>query len=343
MNVVYYTSDFFSEMCGVAIESLCCNNTNADCIDVYVVEDHVSDINKERLLSIVSNYDRNLHFIKMPTQKEMFPDVDINLGRTFARMILTKLLPKSVDRVLSLDSDTLVLDNIVDMYNTDFENNSMCGVYDCLGKAMQEGVLKKGPSLKYCNAGMYLINLDKWRKIGVDRLFIDKISESQNKGVIYYFLEQDIMNLLFENDLKLLAPQYNLLTSIYLFNYQELMRIKKPVTYYTEKEIVYAKEHPAIVHATTCFYVRKRMWVKDSDHPYHDWYLKYRNQTPYKDCKQIEDGRTWNKKLYGSLWHCVPRGVAVFLASIVVSLVRPLYAKMSKKFAFETIATQSAT
>ena len=30
MNVVYYSSDFFSEMCGVSIESLLENNTKTD-------------------------------------------------------------------------------------------------------------------------------------------------------------------------------------------------------------------------------------------------------------------------------------------------------------------------
>ena len=30
MNIVYYSSDLFSEMCGVAIQSLCENNKDAD-------------------------------------------------------------------------------------------------------------------------------------------------------------------------------------------------------------------------------------------------------------------------------------------------------------------------
>ena len=42
MNVVYYSSDFFSEMCGVAIESLCESNTDADEITVYVVEGSIA-------------------------------------------------------------------------------------------------------------------------------------------------------------------------------------------------------------------------------------------------------------------------------------------------------------
>ena len=49
MNIVYYSSDLFSEMCGVAIQSLCENNKDADDINIYVVEDNISDENKKRL------------------------------------------------------------------------------------------------------------------------------------------------------------------------------------------------------------------------------------------------------------------------------------------------------
>ena len=44
MNVVYYSSDFFSEMCGVSIESLLENNTKTDEINIYIVEDNISDL-----------------------------------------------------------------------------------------------------------------------------------------------------------------------------------------------------------------------------------------------------------------------------------------------------------
>ena len=54
MNIVYYSSDLFSEMCGVAIQSLCENNKDADDINIYVVEDNISDENKKRLNNIVS-------------------------------------------------------------------------------------------------------------------------------------------------------------------------------------------------------------------------------------------------------------------------------------------------
>lgn len=37
MNIVYYCSDSFSEICGVAIQSLVENNTDSDEITIYIV------------------------------------------------------------------------------------------------------------------------------------------------------------------------------------------------------------------------------------------------------------------------------------------------------------------
>ena len=70
MNVVYYSSDFFAEMCGVAIQSLCECNTEEKNICIYIVEDQISDKNKQRLRSITDRYHRELVFIRMPSQEE---------------------------------------------------------------------------------------------------------------------------------------------------------------------------------------------------------------------------------------------------------------------------------
>ena len=230
MNIVYYSSDFFSEMCGVSIESLCSNNKRAEEIVVYIVEDKISEINKNRLRSITDKYERDLVFIKMPTQEEVYPGVKVNLGRTYARMALGEILPISVDRILSLDSDTLVMDDIQEMYNTVFANDEyVAGVYDCVGSAIQDGVLHGGMDLMYCNAGMFLIDLKKWRELGVGSKLLESVHVNTDGKHIMYFLEQDLMNLTFYGHLKLLHPRYNLLTSIYYFTYSEVLKMKKPV------------------------------------------------------------------------------------------------------------------
>lgn len=344
MNVVYYSSDFFSEMCGVAIESLCESNTDADSITVYVVEDHITENNKNRLLEITNRFNRQLVFIRMPKQEEVYPGVKANLGRTYARMALGEILPESVDRVLSLDSDTLVVDSIQEMYNTEFsEDEFVAGVYDCVGRAIQDKVLHGPKDMKYCNAGMYLIDLKKWRQHNVGQQLLDLVLKNADGKQIMYFLEQDLMNMAFYGHLKLLSPRYNMLTSIYLFDYADVVKMKKPVSYYTEEEVVSAKAKPAIFHATTCFYVKKRMWVEDSDHPYSGFYNDYRSRTAWKNDSRVKDSRTQSKKIYAQFWHCMPKKMAIWLASLTINYFRPFYAWATTKASITTIAEQSTT
>lgn len=344
MNVVYYSSDFFSEMCGVSMESLCANNTDADEIVIYIVEDHISAQNSDRLLSIVNKYGRRLEFIPMPSQEEVYPGVKANLGRTYARMALGEILPENVDRVLSLDSDTLVLDSLKEMYDVSFDKEEyVAGVYDCVGAAIQRRALHAPDDLHYCNAGMFLIDLKEWRRRNVGTQLLNAVLNSADGKSIMYFLEQDLMNLTFYGHLKLLHPRYNLLTSIYLFDYKDVLKMKKPVSYYSEEEVAQAKKGPAILHATTCFYVGKRMWVEDSDHPYTGFYMEYRNRTPWCVQPQIQDSRKKSKVLYAKFWHLMPRRMAIALASVLINWFRPFYAWITAKASITTIAEQSST
>lgn len=344
MNVVYYSSDFFSEMCGVSIESLCYNNYSMNTIRVFIVEDNISPQNKDRLRKIVDKYNRTLEFIRMPKQEEVYPGIDINLGRTYARMALGEILPHDVERVLSLDSDTLIMDSLEDLYNVNFtEEEYVAGVYDCVGAAMQREILKTNDDLAYCNAGMFLIDLKKWRERNVGRKLLESVFENADGKHMMYFLEQDLMNLVFYKHLKLMHPRYNMLTSIYFFDYDEVIKMKHPVMYYSKELIEEAKQKPALLHATTCFYVQKRMWVSQSDHPYYPLYKKFRDRTDWKNDPEVQDERKFGKKVYAIFWHCIPRRVAVTLASFMINQVRPIYAKITTRMKISTIANQSAT
>ena len=202
------------------------------------MEDHISNLNKERLKSVVDKYHRKLVFIKMPSQEEVYPGVTVNLGRTYARMALGEILPKSVDRVLSLDSDTLVMDSLHEMYNVEFaENEYVAGVYDCVGQAIQKKVLHVPDDLAYCNAGVFLIDLNKWRAENVGQKLLESVLKNADGKHIMYFLEQDLMNLTFYGHLKVLNPRYNMITSVCYFDYDEVIKMKRPVIYYDKKTV----------------------------------------------------------------------------------------------------------
>ena len=62
---------------------------------IYIVENNISEHNKYRLLDILNRFHRNIFFIKMPSQNEVYPNVTINLGRTYERMALGEILEYS--------------------------------------------------------------------------------------------------------------------------------------------------------------------------------------------------------------------------------------------------------
>ncbi len=62
---------------------------------IYIVENNISEHNKYRLLDILNRFRRNIFFIRMSSQNEVYPNVTINLGRTYARMVLGEILEYS--------------------------------------------------------------------------------------------------------------------------------------------------------------------------------------------------------------------------------------------------------
>ena len=100
---------------------------------------------------------------------------------TTLRAGLTGLLPEYVDRVLWLDPDTVVYDDISDIWNV------MLGDY--YFAAVEEVRNHNHTRLPYYNAGVMLMNLRKFREDGMDKQVIDDINT-----IRYEHLEQDALN-----------------------------------------------------------------------------------------------------------------------------------------------------
>ena len=115
---------------------------------------------------------------------------------TTIRAGLTRILPDNIDHILWLDPDTIVLDDISDIWNTDLQNKYFAAV---------EEVRNNNHTLKpYFNAGVMLLNLAKFRSDGKDQEIIDEINT-----VKYEHLEQDVLNYLCHLHTRKLSPRYS--------------------------------------------------------------------------------------------------------------------------------------
>lgn len=110
------------------------------------------------------------------------------------RAALSKIFPQ-YDTILSLDVDTIINENISDLWNIDLENNYLA--------ATKEPRKSKNDFL-YINMGVVLFNLKLLREDQKD----DQIIEALNTR-FYPFNEQDCINSLCQGKIKILSNDYN--------------------------------------------------------------------------------------------------------------------------------------
>ena len=126
----------------------------------------------------------------------------------YYRLYFPFLLPRSIERLLYLDVDTIVLTNLSDFYRLDLEGKPLAAVYDNYVKTQPLlGIHEPG---NYFNSGVMLMDLKRWREM--------KISEDAIDYLLKYpesirFVDQCGLNAILVNRWKKLDACYNFMYS----------------------------------------------------------------------------------------------------------------------------------
>lgn len=322
MDVLYFCSDAFIHVAATSIVSLLENNKDLTSINVWVVDDGISEEKKQLLEEMIVQYGRELHFVPAPDPSQFFDfpfKSRYQMGHSYMRMCIGSLLPESIEELLVLDSDTLVLGNLRDLWETKMDNYILAGVADCVNvKAFRHQFMLQDSGI-YCNAGMFLVNLKAWRENKIEDCIRETIHE--NNGNIFFF-EQTLMNYACKDKILKLDAKYNSYTLFYAFTYKNLIRWRRPTNFYTESEVKNAVVDSRIIHFTRNFYMTSRPWVLGCDHPLTEVYRRYKYLTPWKELES--DNRSFGKKAEYKLIHMIPQVVLVYIVNIMYNTIRPL-------------------
>ena len=324
--VAYFTSDLYAEPCGVSICSLFKNNKDFENITVFIIEDKISDSNKARINEISIQYGRKIEYITLPNPQEFFEDDMFsikNLGHTFAHMIVGQLLPEGIDRVLCIDSDMLILDNLYDLWSSNLDNYYIAGCEGAPGSVALEKEMGIPADHKHCNGGLLLINLKAVRSDNIEKKYVDYIKSVLSQGKSLAAYEEEVMNKCCYPNVLILDARYNLMTICIVMGYENFVKFRGATNFYTEEEFNKAVKKPAIIHALNNFYVRKRYWEENSDSPFADKYLEYRKLTSWNNLPLIKVKRSFKQKPLKEFWHWLPKKIAFCLAAFVRNNIRP--------------------
>lgn len=320
---MYATDDNYVEIMAVSIQSLFQHNDPKE-ICLYIVTDHIQEVNKERLVTMVQNQGAQITLIDKPDIRKLL-GVELKTLRwsdsAYSRLFLKLLYSDypEVKKLLYIDCDTLITDSLQDLWNTDIQDYLGAACLECMSR-MHKKIIGALPKDNYVNTGMLLLNVTRWKQEDVDSQMMAFIQKYNGKTE---YVDQGVINGTISNRFFLVSPRYNLTSLAYDFTYEEMLTYRKPDFGYSKEEWEKAIEKPAIVHFTTSF-LSIRPWYEGSKHPYAKQWKETHDETEWKDepYRELMGRKKRDKKEY--YYRKLPRKIAIESAGILHAYVKPL-------------------
>lgn len=199
MNILVTLDDNYIRPLFIMLESLFYHEKGP--MVIYLFYSNVSEDNRKRLHTYIKKQGSRL--IPIYVKDDVFQNAPVFRYFTkemYYRLLCSRLLPETEDRVLYLDPDILIRGELKPFYEMDFCDRQLIGMEDY---AINHLLTEKKEAIGfqkdecYINSGVLLFNLNKMREAFVLEDFIAVLEEY--KDVVSY-PDQDLINLYFKED-----------------------------------------------------------------------------------------------------------------------------------------------
>ena len=176
-------------------------------------EEHFSEIRK-----VLAPYDALCPIKVDASEFSDAPTTDRYPPEMYYRLLAAKYLPDSLERILYLDPDIVVLKSLWELYNTPFDD-CLLAAASHVGKLitmLNAARLNTGEMDEpYINSGVMLLNLKRLRIFQSETEIYAFIRKCRNRLILP---DQDIISGLYGSEIKLIDPfLYNMTERIYKF------------------------------------------------------------------------------------------------------------------------------
>jgi lipopolysaccharide biosynthesis glycosyltransferase len=250
MNLLFTVNKDYLEHVTDCIKSII-RFKSKDGYDIYILHSDLSDSDQYYLSEQVEDEDVSIYFKYVDSELfEAFPETDRYPRLIYYRIFAAWFLPKELDRILYLDSDTITINPLDELYEMDFNGNYFLActhVRKLLNKVNQHRLGMEEEST-YINSGVMLMNLDALRR----RQDIDEVLSYMEKRKRYFTLpDQDIITAMYGNRIGIIdTMKYNLSDKILSLYNLDLTHEKI--------DLDWIRENTVIIH----YYGKNKPWNK---------------------------------------------------------------------------------
>lgn len=201
INLCFVTDDGYAMPTGVTIYSIYKNRNLKNKYAVYILGKDISDENKNQLKKLdCENF--KIHLIDCVGEDYSnlylpgIPATPTSIYKFFIPNILS-----DIDRVLYLDGDIIVKNDLEELYKLNLGDNYIGAVKDSIGLSNKKYL---DGNYSYINSGVMLMDLDKMRRNDIPNKLLEYRKTGYNK-----FMDQDAFNYVLKGKILQLPFKYN--------------------------------------------------------------------------------------------------------------------------------------
>lgn len=275
INIVMGADDNYAMPLAVTIYSILENVDQDSNLRFYILDGGMSIISKEKLIRLIKKDGQSghqLHWIEPEKSSiEQIPYRGWQSKSTYLRFLISKTLPKSVKKVIYLDCDLILENDISELWDYTLSDIIVRAVRDFIVQTVSHptGVInyeQYGGNVNspYFNAGVLLINLDFWRDEKISEKAIHYLEKNKKS---FKLNDQEALNAVLIGKWKELDPLWNQQGGIF---WPQVF----PDTIFTEKlmnRYNNLRNNPFIIH----FLSENKPWNFKCMHPFTARFIFY--------------------------------------------------------------------
>jgi lipopolysaccharide biosynthesis glycosyltransferase len=252
---------------------------------VFIINSGISSDNKDKITQSIGS-DKQISWCSpdISLTKDLFVSRHIS-HTSYLRLLLPDFVPEVFSKIIFLDSDMIIRNDLYKLWSIPIDDNYLIASQDAYyrylsGKFTYLPGVNLPKNAEYFNAGVLVINLEKWRKEKIGTKILDC---AKGYSAFLEHHDQDAMNIVLLNKWKKMDARWN--QQKFFYSYQLLKNNPIPKNDYDN-----LINDPCIVHFTG----EDKPWLNVcSQHPFKGLFFEYLDMTSWSG---------WRPKLTKSSW-----------------------------------------
>lgn len=284
LDILYGCDSNYAPYTGVSMLSLFESNKDVEEITVYLAAMNFSAENLEKFTLLARQYNRNLIILDTAAAQKKMKTYQCKGWNgslaTWLRFFVLDQIPDDVEKLLWLDSDTIVMNGLSELAELQMGQSPVAAVCDsvCFWERFRLGITEEEP---YFNAGVILFNLPYWK----EHQTLNSMMVYLPQYIKHYTAnDQDLLNDYFRGRILKLPQIYNVQGFQIAYSVKDYFSVYhwKESAYYTPEQVEAALRKPRIIHFFR--FLGDYPWQQGNNyHPVRPLYLEWQTKSPWKD------------------------------------------------------------